>query len=146
MPADQVTSLPSDEHAQLARNATERVCARGDFAAAPNYYNPRFVDHVNDLNYSGLEGVRQSVSLYRLVLPDLSMSVDGNRVVSRWTAEGTSRGRRVRIWGITISHLDDGLIVEDWSASDNLGLVRQLGPWRAAMVGLDWLRQRLGKR
>jgi hypothetical protein len=134
-----------DELAQRAAAAIERVCARGDFEAAPRYYSPRFLDHVNGLEYEGLEGVRQSVGLYRLVLPDLRMTVeeqvvDGDRVVSRWRAEGTNLGRRVRLWGITTSRFEDGLIVEDWSASDNLGLVRQLGPWRVALLGLRFAR------
>jgi predicted ester cyclase len=69
--------------------------------------------------------------------------MEGDRVVSRWRASGTNRGRQVELWGITISHFDDdGLIAEDWSASDNLTLLRQLGPWRAALVGLDYLRSR----
>ncbi|HEX8741822.1 MAG TPA: hypothetical protein VF712_01695 [Thermoleophilaceae bacterium] len=44
--------------------------------------------------------------------------------------------------GITISHIRDGEIVEDWSASDNSDLMRQLGPRRTLLLGLDWLRGR----
>ena len=62
--------------------------------------------------------------------------------MSRWVAEGHNRGRRVRQWGITISHVRDGEIVEDWSASDNLDLIRQLGVRRTLLLGLDWLRAR----
>ena len=36
----------------------------------------------------------------------------------------------------------DGEIVEDWSASDNLDLIRQLGVRRTLLLGLDWLRAR----
>jgi predicted ester cyclase len=136
------------DHAVRARQAIERVCARADVAAAPDYYSSRFVDHVNDFEYRGLEGVAASVRLYRLVLPDLRMTVeeqvaDGERIVSRWRAFGTNRGRRVELWGLTLSSFDgDGLIVEDWSASDNLGLLRQLGLWRSVLVGVDYLRSR----
>jgi hypothetical protein len=38
--------------------------------------------------------------------------------------------------GITISHLEDGLIVEDWSVTDTLGMLRQLGMWRLLIVML----------
>ena len=31
--------------------------------------------------------------------------VEGDRVVSRWTAEGSNRGKRIRLPGITISHI-----------------------------------------
>jgi len=65
-------------------------------------------------------------------------------VVSRWVAEGHNRGRPVQLWGITISQIADGEIVEDWSASDNLDVLRQLGVRRLLLLGVDWLRSRRG--
>jgi ketosteroid isomerase-like protein len=127
-----------------ARRALEQVCARGDFEAAETLYSPEFIDHVNDLEFRGHEGIRQSVGLYRSVFDDLRIHVDhqvmeGDRVVSRWTAEGSNRGRPIRLRGITISRFVDGQIMEDWTLSDNLSLLRQLGPWRAALVGIGQL-------
>jgi len=83
--------MSTTPHRDLARRAIEEVCARGDFANAPNFYSPDFHDHVNSLEYHGLDGVRKSVSLYRSVLPDLDIRVeeqvsDGDRVASRWVA------------------------------------------------------------
>ena len=135
-----------------AREALERVCARGDFEAARDYYSPDFIDHVNEMEYRGQDGIRQSVGLYHLVFTDLRIRVEdqiveGDRVVSRWTAEGTNRGKRIRLPGITISHLAEGKIVEDWTSSDNLGLLRQLGPWRTLLLGPGWLvAQAKGRR
>jgi hypothetical protein len=43
-----------------------------------------------------------------------------------------------------ISRIEDGEIVEDWAASDNLDLIRQLGPWRTLLLGLAWLRSKRG--
>jgi predicted ester cyclase len=134
-----------------AREALERVCARGDFEAAREYYSPDFIDHVNEMEYRGQEGIRQSVGLYHLVFTDLRIRVEdqmveGDRVVSRWTAEGTNRGRHIRLPGMTISHIADGKIVEDWTSSDNLGLLRQLGPWRTLWLGVDWLAARVKGR
>jgi predicted ester cyclase len=134
-----------------AREALERVCARGDFDAARDYYSPDFVDHVNEMEYRGQEGIRQSVGLYLLVFTDLRIRVEdqiveGDRVVSRWTAEGTNRGKRLRLPGITISHISDGKIVEDWTSSDNLGLLRQLGLWRTLLLGVDSLVARAKRR
>ena len=59
---------------------------------------------------------------------------DGDRVASRWTLNGTHRGRQVRLWGIVISRLADSKIVEDWAASDSLELIRQLGIWRSLLL------------
>lgn len=57
---------------------------------------------------------------------------DGDRVVSRWTLQGTHGDRRVTLEGITISRFENGQIVEDWTVCDNVGLLRQLGVLRAA--------------
>jgi predicted ester cyclase len=139
------------EHKDIARQAIEEVCARGDFDKAERYYSPHFRDRVNDLEFHGLEGVRKSVTLYRSVFPDLEIQVvdqvvERDRVVSRWSARGTNRGRRATLDGITISHIEDGKIAEDWTISDSLGLLRQLGPLRAAALLAGQVRDRLTGR
>ena len=45
-----------------------------------------------------------------------------------------------------ISRIEDGEIVEDWAASDNLDVMRQLGPWRLLLLVITVLRGRRGKR
>ena len=57
---------------------------------------------------------------------------DGDRVTSRFVVSGNSLGKSVRFNGITISRFKDGLIVEDWSVTDTLGMLRQLGAWRSS--------------
>ena len=81
------------------------------------------------------------------VLADLKIEVqeqvvDGDRVTSRFVVSGTSHGRHVRFGGITISRFEGDLIVEDWSVTDTLALVRQLGAWRAVLVGAKQWRAR----
>jgi predicted ester cyclase len=136
------------DHREVARRAIEEVCARGDFDKAPRFYSERFHDHVNSLEYHGLDGVRESVELYRSIFPDLEIKVDeqlveGDRVASRWTARGTNRGRRVTLRGITISRFEDGKIVEDRGYSDTVDLLRQLGPLRVVALGVEQLIKRL---
>jgi hypothetical protein len=70
-----------------------------------------------------------------------SASTEGDQVASRWIAEGHNRGRPIRIWGIVISRIENGEIVEDWAASDTLDVIRQLGPWRTLLLGVAWLRK-----
>jgi predicted ester cyclase len=145
-----MTTVQEDQKT-VARRALEEVCARGDFAKAEQFYSREFVDHVNELEFRGLDGVRKSVSLYRSVFPDLEIQVDdqvvdGDRVASRWTARGTNRGRSAELHGITISHIEAGKIVEDWTVSDTVGLLRQLGPIRAAALGVSQLAARLRGR
>ena len=132
---------PGTDPAANAKGALERVCSGKALDSASRYYSHEFVDHVNDVQFLGLEGARQSVDLYTKVLSDLDVVVeeqltDGDRVTSRFVVSGKSFGKRVRFNGITISRFKDGLIVEDWSVTDTLGMLRQLGAWRSALVGL----------
>ena len=124
-----------------AKGALERICSGAAMDPSSRYYSPEFVDHVNDLEFKGLQGVQQSVDLYTSVLSEIRITVkeqlvDGNRVTSRFVVAGTSYGRRVSFNGITISRFENGLIVEDWSVTDSLSMLRQLGLWRSILVGL----------
>jgi len=120
------------DNRETARTALEQVCSRRNFALAPECYAADFADHVNGLHFHGLEGVRRSTELYQVLFDDLSIEVvdqvgDADRVASRWVMRGSNRGRRVELSGITISRLRDGRIVEDWTASDGIELLRALG-------------------
>lgn len=129
------------ESAQIAKGALEQVCSGARLDCLAQYYSPRFVDHVNDSEFRGHAGVKTSVSQYRKVLSDIAITVvdqviEGQRVVSRFVVSGTAYGRPVRFSGITISNMEDGLVVEDWSVTDTLGMLRQLGTWRLVLVML----------
>jgi len=140
--------MSESEIAEHASGALERVCSGAGLDPAAKFYSPAFKDHVNDLEFQGLEGARRSVEMYKSVLDDISIIVeeqlvDGDRVTSRFVVTGTNRGRRVRFNGITISRFDNGLIVEDWSVTDTLGMLRQLGAWRSVLVALrQWRAMR----
>ncbi len=136
----------SATNAEKAKNALEQVCSGSGRAPASRYYSPRFVDHVNDMSFHGLEGAQQSVERYKGVLPHIHIAVeeqlvDGDKVTSRFVVTGENRGRRLRFNGITISRFENGLIGEDWSVTDTLGLLRQLGLWRTALIGVRQWRQ-----
>ena len=131
-----------------ARTALEQVCARGDLDRARELYAENFIDHVNTLEFHGQDGIARSVALYRAIFPDLEIQVvdqltDGDHVTSRWTLRGTHRNRRVTLPGITISRFEQRKIAEDWTVSDNLELLRQLGPRRGLALAARHLRRRL---
>src|SRR3954451_23020209 len=109
----------------VARTAIERVCAKGDMDLAPTCYAEDFADYFANSEYHGLAGVRESTELYRTLFEDLRFEVvdqvaEADGVASRWVLTGSNRGRQVRLWGITLSHLRDGRIVEDWTGFDSL--------------------------
>jgi predicted ester cyclase len=127
------------ENRETTRTAIERVCARGDMALAPSCYAEDFADYFANSEYHGLEGVRKSTELYRALLDDLVFEVvdqvaEDDRVANRWVLTGTNRGRRIRVWGITVSRLRGGRIVEDWTGFDSLALIRQLGLLRTILA------------
>jgi predicted ester cyclase len=133
-----------------ARTALEEVCARGDLERARELYAADFLDHVNALEFRGQDGIARSVAMYRALFPDLRIEVldqvsEGDRVVSRWMLEGTHRGRRVTLPGITISRFENGRIAEDWTASDNLTLLRQVGLRRGLALAARYARRRLAR-
>jgi predicted ester cyclase len=128
-----------EDNREVARTALEEVCARGDMELAPQCYAEDFADHVGSLEYEGLDGVQRSTALYRALFDDLTFEVvdqvaEGDRVASRFILSGLNRGRRVRVWGIVISRLRDGRIVEDWASFDSFELLRQLGVWRTLLA------------
>lgn len=133
------------ENRDIVRAALEQVCARGDMALAPSCYAEGFVDHVGRLEYRGLDGVRRSTELYRALFDDLAFEVvdqvaEGDRVATRFVVTGSSRGRRLRLEGVTLSRLRDGRIVEDWSGFDSFELLRQLGLRRSLIAAPRMLR------
>lgn len=141
--------MATREPTALARLALEQVCSGGDPTAAVGIYSSEFRDHVNARQSRGHEGIRESLAIYQLVFSDGDLRIrveeqvtEGDKVASRWLAEGHNRGRPISIWGVVISRIENGEIVEDWAASDNLDLIRQLGPWRTVLLGLRWLRSR----
>jgi predicted ester cyclase len=82
------------------------------------------------------------VDLYKSVLSDIEIKVeeqvvDGDRVTSRFVVTGRSGRRRVRFNGITISRFENGMIAEDWSVTDTLSLLRQIGALQSIRLGLQ---------
>ncbi len=90
----------------------------------------------------GVEHLKEWVRLQRASFPDLHVTVDdwileGDKVVSRFTARGTHTGepyegvppigREFAVSGIVIDEFRDGLIVESWFSLDGLELAKQLG-------------------
>jgi predicted ester cyclase len=137
-----------DDRRTHARTALEQVCARGDLARARELYAEDFIDHVNTLEFHGQHRMTESVALYRTISSDLEIRVldqvsDGDRVTSRWTLRGTHKRRAVTLPGITISRFENNRIAEDWTVSDNLALLRQLGRRRGLALAARYAIGRL---
>lgn len=97
------------------------------------------------MHYGGVEVDLNSVidfmdSLHT-ALPDLKfiaedIIAEGDKVVTRWTAYGTHKGKfqgifptnkQVVFTGITISRIENGKLTEDWEEVDQLNFTQQFG-------------------
>lgn len=80
--------------------------------------------------------------------PDLKRPVEDlvaedDKVVARWTSTGTHQGdfmgvpptgKTITTSGITVFRLENGRIVEEWSESDMLGMLQQVGAFPAPQM------------
>ena len=90
---------------------------------------------------NGPEGSKQFVTAYRNAFPDVHFTIDdqiaeGDKVVTRWTAQGTHQGelaglpatgKSSTVSGIVVDRLVNGKIAESWGIFDEFGMMQQLG-------------------
>jgi steroid delta-isomerase-like uncharacterized protein len=130
------------ENKTIAQRFNEEVWGRGDEAALEELLDPDFVDHDALPGQSpDREGHRQILAAFRSAFPDLNVTtedvvVEGDKVVSRWTARGTHQGdlmgiaptgNGVTIKGIDVLRVAGGRIAERWAQFNDLELMQQLG-------------------
>jgi predicted SnoaL-like aldol condensation-catalyzing enzyme len=130
-------------HAERAREAL-RETFEGDHSRLADYYAPHFVDHVNRMEFRGIESIPVSTALPRRLCPDLSVKFDrqvaeGDLVTTYWTLRGTHRGRGVRFTGVSTHRFEGEKIVECWDVADSIETFRQLGLLRSTLMLLtNW--------
>jgi len=116
---------------------------RGNVSGAEGTFAPQCVIHINgnpDPNLT-VDGFKQMLRGVLGAFPDLHFTIEdqfvaGDKVATRWTAEGTNSGptpagpptgRRARFGGLMIDRVVDGKVVERWEQWDEAGMLRQLG-------------------
>ena len=116
---------------------------RGDASVADDVFASEGVIHINgspDPNLS-VEGFKQMMSGLLSAFPDLRITIEdqfvgGDKVATRWSAEGTNNGafgpvpatgRRVRINGLILDRVAGGKVVERWEQWDQMSMMQQLG-------------------
>ena len=134
----------ADDIKTLVRSAFEDIWDHGSLAAVDELLSRDFVRHGPSSlegDISGRDGFKQLVTMYRTAFPDLSVPieqqvVEGDLVVTRWTARGTHggdlqgiapTGNRISVQGVLIDRIENGQIQEEWAVYDSLGLMQQVG-------------------
>ena len=88
-----------------------------------------------------VDAFKQMVAGLLAAFPDLRFSIEdqivaGDKVTTRWTAQGTNSGpfgsmpatgRRIQISGLILDRVVDGKVVERWEQWDQMGMLQQLG-------------------
>ena len=131
-----------EKNKELARRWSDEIWGKGSPDAVDELLAAEFV-----FNYappgvgSDLEGYKKTVTMWSEPFSDISCTVEemiaeGNKVAVRWTWRGTHTGeymgvsptgKEMKVTGISILHIKDGNIVEEWGEMDNLGMMQQLG-------------------
>jgi steroid delta-isomerase-like uncharacterized protein len=96
----------------------------------------------NDPDFGmGREGFRKQWKEWIAAFPDLHFEVtdlvaEGDKVVSRWVLTGTQTGeylgspgdgKKIRVEGMSLDRIVDGVLVEGFDGWDNYGFRKQLG-------------------
>ena len=135
--------MMSEENKEKVRRFLQEAFNEGNLGVMDEIFASDYVLHdpANPEEIRGPEGSKQFVQLYRSAFPDSHVTVEdqiaeGDEVVTRWTGRGTHQGElfgvapsgnQVELSGITISRFEGGKIAEDWTNSDTLGLMQQIG-------------------
>jgi predicted ester cyclase len=130
------------ENATKTRRSYEALWNQRDMSVIEAWISPGYLGHYTSRPdpVRGVEGFRSMAEDLLSAVPDLRMSIedlvaDGERVVSRIEATGTHTGPllgyaptglRVTVSFVAIERYADGLCVEEWVFSDDLGLARQI--------------------
>jgi steroid delta-isomerase-like uncharacterized protein len=132
----------SESNEEINRGQIEEIWNQGNLDAIPKFYAADVVIHGAPSELPpGTEGVRVSIGGFRAAFPDLHLTIEdtivqGDKLVFRWSWTGTHKGeflgippsgKKVASNGMSIVRLAGGKIVEAWNASDDLGLMQQLG-------------------
>ena len=146
-----VASLPAaasnlqNKNKAVARRVFDEIFNQGKFEVADKIYAKDFVNHGVHRDV-GLKEDQDAARGWKLAFPDLKMTVlqeiaEGDLVTVLWSGTGTNTGegnglpatgKKIQARGITIWRIVNGKITEEWSAFDQLRIMKDLGLMPAA--------------
>lgn len=132
----------SKEQNMAALQKQGEAVATGKLEALREVFAANVVDHDPAPNQApGPQGYIDYFSGLRTAFPDLAVSVDyavtdDDNVAMAYTVSGThngplmgipATGKKVKVRGMQIARFKDGMIVERWGSTDELGILKQIG-------------------
>jgi steroid delta-isomerase-like uncharacterized protein len=133
-------STLKDQNKATAKRAFEEILGRGRYQLTEQLYARDFINHGIHSN-SSLEEDQAALKGWHAAFPDVvivpeKLIAEDDLVTIYWIARGTNTGtgnglpatgKKAELAGITIWRIVDGKIKEEWSAFDQLSMMRQLG-------------------
>lgn len=125
----------------LVLRAHEEVWSRGNLEVVDEIYAPDYVAHWAYGEDTDRNGIKTMIAEARAAFPDMTEDIvhvvaEGDLVVTHFISSGTFTGElnglqpsgaRLSRPEIAVHRIADGKIVEQWTVSDQLTLMKQLG-------------------
>jgi steroid delta-isomerase-like uncharacterized protein len=93
-----------EENKAITRRFLEEIFAGGNLELVDELFAPNFVLHDPSVpqEVRGIEAMKQYITMYRTAYPDTHFTIEdqiaeGDRVVTRWTGQGTHQGELMGI-------------------------------------------------
>ena len=133
-------STLQEQNRAIAKRAFEEILSRGRYELTEQLYARDFVNH-GIHSTANLEEDQAALKGWHQAFPDVvivpeKLMAEGDLVTIYWIARGTNTGtgnglpatgKKAELAGITIWRIFDGKIKEEWSAFNQLSMMRQLG-------------------
>jgi steroid delta-isomerase-like uncharacterized protein len=131
----------SEKNKRIDRRFYEVVWNEGNYGFVDEVTADDYVYHeLPDDIFVGPESMTRNIATMRKAFPDLHFTIEdqiaeGDRVVTRWTAQGTHKalfegipptGKQAVVMGISINRIANGRFVEGWTSFDRLSLLQLL--------------------
>lgn len=136
--------MSSENNKSIVKKAIS-IWSTGNVQAVDEVYSANCVHHQQQQSGSqslkGPDSLKKFIQEFRSAFPDYKDTIEdqiaeGNKVVTRFTSQGTQKGSLMGIaptnkkatWtGIVIDRIENGKIVESWVNWDKCGMLQQLG-------------------
>jgi steroid delta-isomerase-like uncharacterized protein len=130
--------MSAKENKAIVKRWNEEIWNKGNVDIIDELGAANYINRSNNYDRAAFRqwavGFRAAFSEGGITIED--MIAEGDKVAVRWTMHGThtgefmgisATGKQLTGTGISIYRIANGKIVEDWSNSDELGMMQQLG-------------------
>jgi steroid delta-isomerase-like uncharacterized protein len=133
--------MSAEANKALVRRYYDQVLTHRDTSVLNELLAPTFVSYLSTGAPVRREQYVQAIDLSHAAFPDLQVTIhdqiaEGDKVVTRWSAQGThlgsfagipATGKPVTVTAMHIHRIEDSKLVEHWEEINLLGVLQQLG-------------------